>query len=45
MQRTPQRAFFKCIFNAVSVDRELPETFEVDLLPEWIKLQQKMGIR
>ena len=45
LQRTPQRAFFKCIFNAVSVEKELPETFEADVLPEWIKLQQKMGIR
>ncbi len=45
LKRTPQRAFFKCIFNAVSVDKELPETFEVDVLPEWVKLQQNMGIR
>ncbi|HEY4935514.1 MAG TPA: hypothetical protein VII44_02980, partial [Puia sp.] len=45
LQRTPQRAYFKCVFNAVNVDKEVPETFEVDVLPEWIDLQKQKGIR
>jgi hypothetical protein len=45
LQRTPQKVFFKCDFNAVNVEKEFHETFEVDVLPEWIALQKEKGIR
>ena len=44
-QRTPVKAVMKCSFIAVSLDKEIPESFEVDVLPEWIYLQKQIGIR